>query len=282
MFEQLSEYLGDNATPEQMALVIRACQLLSEVNCDKHINGIDLELRQSDMEGNDVVLKIIDNVLKPVYKDLLAEFGVKVIPESKLDQLINALEGLYAILNFDDPLTLNDLSRIELDPVEVLCTILAVVQGTEEEFFYEFLEDVPSELIKRISQETYKQVQDLDEDSTVVDTTSLETIQARFLKLKALYSTTEFTVVDTALKEGTRLGTPLQPLLDRYLNLLESFPAVQLPLHLYSLLTISDVPTDRLVLVAKHELDNLLFNPNDITAAYNVLKQVHAKVTQDA
>lgn len=282
MFEQLSEYLGDNATPEQMALVIRACQLLSEVNCDKHINGIDLELRQSDMEGNDVVLKIIDNVLKPVYKDLLAEFGVKVIPESKLDQLINALEGLYAILNFDDPLTLNDLSRIELDPVEVLCTILAVVQGTEEEFFYEFLEDVPSELIKRISQETYKQVQDLDEDSTVVDTTSLETIQTRFLKLKALYSTTEFTVVDTALKEGTRLGTPLQPLLDRYLNLLESFPAVQLPLHLYSLLTISDVPTDRLVLVAKHELDNLLFSPNDITAAYNVLKQVHAKVTQDA
>lgn len=282
MFEQLSEYLGDNATPEQMALVIRACQLLSEVNCDKHINGIDLELRQSDMEGNDVVLKIIDNVLKPVYKDLLAEFGVKVIPESKLDQLINALEGLYAILNFDDPLTLNDLSRIELDPVEVLCTILAVVQGTEEEFFYEFLEDVPPELIKRISQETYKQVQDLDEDSTVVDTTSLETIQTRFLKLKALYSTTEFTVVDTALKEGTRLGTPLQPLLDRYLNLLESFPAVQLPLHLYSLLTISDVPTDRLVLVAKHELDNLLFSPNDITAAYNVLKQVHAKVTQDA
>lgn len=282
MFEQLSEYLGDNATPEQMALVIRACQLLSEVNCDKHINGIDLELRQSDMEGNDVVLKIIDNVLKPVYKDLLAEFGVKVIPESKLDQLINALEGLYAILNFDDPLTLNDLSRIELDPVEVLCTILAVVQGTEEEFFYEFLEDVPSELIKRISQETYKQVQDLDEDSTVVDTTSLETIQTRFLKLKALYSTTEFTVVDTALKEGTRLGTPLQPLLDRYLNLLEFFPAVQLPLHLYSLLTISDVPTDRLVLVAKHELDNLLFSPNDITAAYNVLKQVHAKVTQDA
>lgn len=276
MYEQLTEYLGDNASPEQAALVIDVCQMLVECGVREHMEMIDIEMRQVDMEGN-AVFRIIENVLTPCVTHAASEFGVKFSEDATLGMMARVLRALHAIPNYDDLRRISDICYSDYEPEEIFSMVFSEVTGLDESLFDDTLASVDIDLLKKLRKLTY----DYSgiEENAPSDPERNAVAVARCRYYLDIFEKQPNTVV-TLLNQSFRPGSPIDHLRTGLNDLRGETPQVTAK-NILGLLLMSSIDQNDILAAAGREIDAVYDNAIDITACYAELKRHFQKTREN-
>jgi hypothetical protein len=214
MFEVLATHLDALVSPEQKTLILEACEALLAVGITRHDLVIDNELSVMDSLDSDLALNVVDNILIPLYRQTLGEYGIVLEDDVQLKYLTDILTGLTRIENWSDLQTITDLCHADEEADAVLSDLLEMVGQYSSADYHSQMVSVNPALIDRIAETCEPKVY-----SELVIPEALVNIvrdRVRAFLISTEGDTVSKWLLDQITDQGLRLGTPMAYLIQAH------------------------------------------------------------------
>ena len=276
MFETLAAYLEATATPEQRAVCLDACQSLVEAGITDHSFLIEQELAVADSYDGDFLIHLQEETLKPIYVNILREFGVRLTEEATLARHVDVLKALHALDNYEDQQSLLGFCESNDGAEAALADILQLLGAYDSTEYLMVLDFVSPALLDRIVEIcTAESTEALPTNEIVAVAQQRVT---KYLTLPEAKDLDEHSVFRTALTDGLRLGLSMDDLIAPYRSQLENITVPKLMLELVGFALASGNDDAFMRTVLTKELDYHHLSPDQIlkldVAISHLLRQV--------
>lgn len=278
MFEMLDGYLEATVTPEQRRVCLEACQALVDAGIEEHAALIENELAVVETQNGDALIAVVEGLLIPLYRNLLGEYGVRLIEEATLSQHVDVFKALNQIENYDDSETVYQLCDSPEGSEAALADVLALIGGQSTFDYLQQLAYVSPSLLERI-QELHR-----TEALPASETPQVERARRRLRKLleSPLAQTLPEPLILGYVEEGGRLGVDVRWLIKPDdVKILETRSPAQLALEVVCLAAASNSTDESLPAIVSHLLSDQLnltlpvITEVDVTVQ-KLLKVLHA------
>lgn len=275
MFEVLGAYLDKLVTPEQRAVCLDACNTLLLAGIDDHAFLLEQDMAMAEDFDGDFLLGIVNGTLGPIYKNILAQFGVRLVEDATLVQATDVLKALHGVDNYDDQETMLGYCDGTDGEVAILADILSLIGSYHSTDYLTILDYVSPSLIERIAALCTKEnVDELPADAIV------ERCRVRlrkFLQLAPMQAIPEPLAID-AVDDGARLGTPLDLLIEPWRTRLEELPPAILAGELVGFALASDLDNALIHSAISQQVDHFQFPMARVTAIDVAVQKLLAQV----
>jgi hypothetical protein len=260
MFETLAAYLDVAASPEQRAVCMDACQTLVEAGITDHEFLIDQELAVADSYDGDFLIHLHEELLKPIYVNVLREFGVRLTAEATLAQHVDVLKAMHAVDNYDDQQALLGYCESNDGAEAALADILELLGAYHSTEYLTVLDFVSPSVLERIAEICTQEPDEPLPASALVDRARVRV--TKFLGLAETADLKEDSVFRQAVVDGLRFGLSMDDAVAPYRTQLSERPAPQLVQELvgFALSTGNDDAFMRTLL--SKELDHYSLTPD--------------------
>lgn len=271
MFDELEFYLGSITTPENQRLLIRSCELLEKAGIHSHDSDVEQILRTVDDHTSDDNLLDIFTLLTEYLVSNIEEFGLRIDDAVPLQALNHILDSLLILPDYGDPEAVYAVIEQELTDTDKLCDIFSIVSSLRWHDFAPHIDDMSEALIPRITevlQENIPPEEPLKDVSFYRD------------RVKRLRAHDPEAFSHSIIREGFRLGTPLETLVGRFhddLDASERQPEV-LANKILNILYVSDTPDDCVLAEAERLLEDYAKDINVTTKAHTALLRLLKEV----
>lgn len=247
MFLNLSAFLDNRATPDQKAVMMRACRVLLDAGYTDHEAFLEQEVITSGIQEEDLYLSLMVEYVTPLYRKQLQMFGIVVSLEAEQPILSSMLEAVLRLDNWDDPAAINALADHDEDPAQTLADLLSIVGQDSTEDYLAALDDVSSDLIQRIADVTAQQLE-TDEDPEP-DAVVEGRIRAhnRVMRYRPHVAPDRYTLLDHYLENQGRLNESVRIIVFPYYHELKAMDVKVAAEQTLMLLTATNLPEAELV-----------------------------------
>lgn len=254
-------FLESAATPEYKELLELGYKALTDVGIDTHTGEID-QLIAANGDNRDETLQWVDQLIRLTLIDSIAEYGVAVKDDIRLNSVI--LEALaVTIEDYEDVDRLDAILGMDLDPTDLLAEILESVTPYKVEEFLPHLDDVSQHLIDRLESIVLAKV-----DTPVLDVQVIQYTIKRFNLWKRLQPTEEGLLAYRYLLEGGRFTAPLADMVTPYLPELKALGNLNaMGIQLLGFALASDLTNAEIPQQMNLYLDQLGVTPFDMATA---------------
>lgn len=238
MEEELRTYLLSVTTHESTDLYMLAMKAFEQLGYTDHIPDISIMLENREYYSNETVLEDLYSTFVIHIEEVFATIYIETNDELTLEIGTKLLSGLKGIEQYGFPEHLLNFINEEATPEESFADIISVIEIIDPIIILSKLKRVPEEFIERIKNLLEKKILD---ETNVID--NIESIQSR---TKFFLETYNETLGYSLIKDGNKLGSKLETLVEKSnenLVLLENNPAM-LALNILSIVLMSSVTTE--------------------------------------
>jgi hypothetical protein len=270
-YDYLKAYLDVTTSPEQSDVLIQACTLLHDAGVSGHDYALEQELALGDDSDTSTTLQSIYNCINPLMHIVIANFGITLVEEANLSQLVDILNGLLLIDNYGDPVTLVNLCDGLNNPEEALSDILTYVGALSAGEYLTLIESVNPSFLEKIVETLQSNNHGMDDDEPQP---LQEAADYARLRLRSYVSSFPVTLAKVAVVNGMRLGLPFDLTIETQVDQLGILMPDQVPNAVLGLALASDLPDDQLFDRCMLEIDALLNDMAKVNAARLQLTQL--------
>lgn len=263
MFDFLSAYLEGTVTPEQRRVVLDGCYALVEVGISDHEFLIDQELEKTDQLDSDTVIQQVTEMVLPMLRQVIGEFGVRLTEDVTLAQATDILRALQRIENYEDQDTILGLTESSDGSEAALADILELMGQFSSAEYLGWFERVSPALLERIEETCSKENDPLLPNQSIRDAARFQ--MQLYLSMAPVQAAAELLAVH-ALEEGLHFGLPLELVIAPYRARLESLDSQRLALELMGFLCASNTDINDFRKVAGQQLELIHADLTKITA----------------
>lgn len=257
MFDNLTAWLDKRATPDQKAVMLRACRVLLEAGFADHEAFLEQEVIATIDQDEDLYLSLVREYMIPLYAARLGEFGIVVNPEAELPILSSMLEAVDRLDCWDDPAAINDLADNDEDPEPTLAEILAVTGQDNQEEYLTALDSVEPDLIKSIYEITANQLELTEETEEPAIIAAREVARARVSRYATIIAPDHRTLLQVYLDNQGRLAESVKIIVFPFYHQLMAMPHEQASEEILALLSATNLPDGEIVRAAMGLVEQL-------------------------
>lgn len=270
MFELFYAYLDHIVTPERKKIYKDACEALVSIGMVEHGLQIDQQISLAEDGDTEIFLHSVDELLTGVLQQVIGEFGIQLEEQVTLAQMTDVLKSLLLIDNWDDPETIYAYCQAPEGLEAALADILQLMGAFDASTYMTILKKVNPALLDRIAALTSVERQQPLPDALQVD-------RARSRLTQFLAKSTEPLLIQHAVMNMARLGTPFSELVEPYRHVIDQQTPERAALELVGFLLASDAEESQFKEQLAHESE-LLFTD---VATVTKLDQAAAKLLKD-
>ncbi len=257
MFDNLTAWLDKRATPDQKAVMLRACRVLLEAGFADHEAFLEQEVIATIDQDEDLYLSLVREYMIPLYAARLGEFGIVVNPEAELPILSSMLEAVDRLDCWDDPAAINDLADDDEDPEPTLADILAVTGQDISQDYLNAIDSVSPDLIRSIYEITASQIDLAEEPESDKAIALRDAARNRVALYSGIIAADHRTLLDSYLNNQGRLGESVKIIVFPYYQQLMAMPHDQAAEEILALLSATSLPDGEMVRAAMGLVEQL-------------------------
>lgn len=271
-YDYLKAYLDTVVPPLRSDLIIQACELLHELGIDGHDYDLQQELALAENGGMTILLSSIDNLLMPMLRISLQNFGITLFEEATMQQLVDVLNGVNSIENYGDPESILIFCDNAEGPEEALSQILPLLGQYNVGEYLAILDKVEASLLEQIER--------VLPETTTGHVPPSEAVTRSRIRLNTYRVNRDSLLVIEDIRNGQRLGLPFALYLEYHTEALESMDIPTLTEQLLGFVLASEVSNDEIYKTCISELEALLIDPTKVIQADVQLKKLLKGVDQ--
>tara|TARA_B100000929_G_scaffold275393_1_gene249274 strand:+ start:3209 stop:4033 length:825 start_codon:yes stop_codon:yes gene_type:complete len=272
MFDELDYYLGSITTPENQRLLIRSCELLNQAGILSHESDIEQILRTADNHTTEDNLLDLFSLLTEYLINTIEKFGLSVEDSVPIKALNHILDSLLILPNYGDPEAVLGAIEDETDVEERVCDIFSIVSSLRWHDFAPYITSVDEALLPRIASVTEQNIPPEEPG---------EDISFYRERVQRLREHNPDAFAHQIVREGFRLGTPLNTLIGRFHDDLDAAEAKadELAEKLLNIIYVSNTPSASVLSCGEELLEDYAKDINVTTKAHTaflrLLKEVN-------
>ena len=206
MSDFLIQFLMSRITPELMNLYLRAGDLISYFERDDIYDILDDYLMNVENTDTHNTLNKVYQIHTDILTNIIGEFGIGLSEDISLEDLINILEAVIYLEDYEDKETIFNIISVDEDNVVKLTDCLDVVSIKDNIYFQEFITKVNPNLISKLYTHCLKEIKtEVNEDT---DTKKIKEISKKLKELKDNPTYNKSLVFDL-IKNGLNLNLPI-------------------------------------------------------------------------
>lgn len=258
-YDYLKAYLDTVVPPLRCDLIIQACELLHELGIDGHEYELQQELALAENADTSIVLSSIDNLLLPVLRISLQNFGITLNDDATMQQIVDVLNGVNGIENYGDPESILIFCDNAEGPEEALAQILPLLGQYTMGEYLALLDTVEASLLEQIERVLPETITDHVPSSDAV-------LRARE-RLNLYRVNRDHLLVIEDIRNGQRLGLPIALYMEYHTDAFDGMDIPTLTEQLLGFVLASDTQNDHLRATCMVEIEAVLHDPVKVTLA---------------
>lgn len=209
MFEHFKAHLEVLVTPDQRPMIIEAVEAIFEAGYERIDFILDQEMAVQDSLGVDLAFQVIENILRPMFESLFAEFGIEVSHDASLPYMTKLLRAVDGLDNYDDIEGLTAIAQADESSEEILARLTVEMSDGHVDDVLEHLISVKPALIERLRMYLQTAQGQEDDDNTIPLDVRLRCRD----RLRVYFDTfKDATWLREQITDGMQFGMPFQTL----------------------------------------------------------------------